>query len=82
MHVGDDDAFLAKYVNHPGSAKMRGGIELERIEKIGVNAAQQHIETLQAGDGADVDAVAGNGKVVAFDQEETEISCQRRMRMT
>ena len=45
---------------------MRGGIELERIERIGVDTAKQHVDALKAGDGADMDAVAADGEVVAL----------------
>ena len=78
-HVGDDHAVLADHVDQPGHAEMRGGIELERIEKIGIDPAQQHVEPLQAGHGADMDAVAADGEVVALDQHEAEIARQRRM---
>ena len=58
---------------------MRGRIELQRIEEIGIDPAQQHIEPLQAGDGADMDAVSADREVVALDQQETEIARDRRM---
>ncbi len=56
---------------------MRGGIELERIERVGIDPAQQHVEPLQAGDGADVDTVVADGEIVALDQQEAEIARQR-----
>ena len=56
---------------------MRGGVELERIEKVGIHPAQQHVEPLQSGDGADMDAVAADGEIVALDQQESEITRQR-----
>ena len=56
---------------------MRGGVEFQWIEEIGIDPAQQHIEPLQAGDGADMDAVAADGEIVALDQEEAEIARQR-----
>ena len=55
---------------------MRRRIEFERIEEIRIDPAQQHVEPLQAGDGADVDAVAADGEIVALDQEEAEIARQ------
>ena len=58
---------------------MRRRIEFERIEEIRIDPAQQHVEPLQAGDGADVDAVAADGEIVALDQEKAEIARQRRM---
>src|SRR6202035_3349990 len=54
-------------------------IELERIEKIGIDAAEQHVEPLEACDRADMDAIAGDREVVALDQQEAEIARQRRM---
>ena len=76
-HVGDDDAVLAQHVDQAGHAEMRGRIELERIEEIGIDPAQQHVEPLQAGDGADMNAVAADGEIVALDQQEAEIARQR-----
>jgi hypothetical protein len=78
-HVGDDDTVLAQHVDQPGHAELRGSVELQRIERIGIHPAQQHIEPLQAGDGADMNAVAADGEVVALDQQESEIARQRGM---
>ena len=78
-HVGDDDAVLAEHVDQAGHAEMRGGVEFQRIEKIGIDPAQQHVEPLQAGDGADMDAVAADREIVALDQQKAEIARQRRM---
>ena len=58
---------------------MRRRIELERIEEIRIDPAQQHVEPLQAGDGTNVDTVAADGEIVALDQEKAEIARQRRM---
>ncbi len=58
---------------------MRRRIEFERIEKIGIDPAQQHVEPLQAGDGADMDAVAADGEIVALDQQKAEIARKRRV---
>ena len=33
-HVGDDHTVLAQHVDQPGDAEMRGGIQLQRVEKI------------------------------------------------
>ena len=78
-HVGDHDAVLAQHVDQAGHAEMRGRVEFERIEEIGIDPAQQHVEPLQAGDGADMDAVAADGEVVALDQQEAEIARERRV---
>ncbi len=56
---------------------MRGSIQLQRIERIGIDPAQQHVEPLQAGDGTDMDAVAADGEIVALDQQKSEIARQR-----
>ena len=76
-HVGDHDAVLAQHVDQAGHAELRGGVELQRIEEIGIDPAQQHVEPLQAGDGADMNAVAADGEVVALDQQEAEIARER-----
>ncbi len=75
-HVGDHHAALAQHVDQAGHAELRGRIEFQRIEEIGIDPAQQHVEPLQAGDGADIDAVAADGEVVALDQQEAEIARQ------
>jgi hypothetical protein len=78
-HIGDDDAVLAQHIDQAGHAELRGGVQLQRIERIGIDSAQQHVEPLQAGDGADVDAVAAYGEIVALDQQKSEIARQRGM---
>ena len=78
-HVGDHDAVLAQHVDQARHAEMRGGIKFQRIEKVGIDPAQQHIEPLQPGDGADMDAVAADGEIVALDQQEAEITRDRGM---
>ena len=76
-HVGDHDAGLAHNVDQAGNAEMRGSVEFERIKEIGIDPPQQHVEALQARDGANMDAVAADGEVVAFDQHEAEIARKR-----
>ena len=76
-HVGDDDAVLAQHVDQAGHAEMRRRIEFQRIEEIGIDPAQQHVEPLQPRDGADMNAVAADGEIVALDQQEAEIARQR-----
>ena len=56
-----------------------GSIDLEGIEVVGIDPAQQHVEPLQSGDGANVDAVAADREIVALHQQETEIARERRM---
>jgi hypothetical protein len=67
-HVGDHDAILPDDIDQAGHAELRGRIELERIEKIGIDPSQQHVEPLQPGDGADMNAVATDGEIVALHQ--------------
>ena len=61
----------------PGTPSCEEASSSKRIEKIGIDPAQQHVEPLQAGDGADMDAVAADGEIVAFDQQESEVARQR-----
>ncbi len=78
-HIGDDDAVFPENVDQAGHAELRGRIKLQRIERIGIDPAQQHVEPLQACDGADMNAVAADGEIVALDQQESEIARQRCM---
>ena len=59
-----------------GDAKARGGVELERVGEIGVDAPQQHFGAAQAGDGADENAIVFDDEILAFDQQEAEIARQ------
>jgi hypothetical protein len=38
-HVGDDHAALAQHIDQAGHAEMRRGIELQRIEEVGIDSA-------------------------------------------
>ncbi len=76
-HVGDHDATLAQHLDEARHAEIGGRVELERIEHVGIDPPQQHVEPLQPGDGADVDAIAGDGEIIALDQEEAEIAGER-----
>ena len=44
----------------PGTPSRERGVELERIGEVGIEPAQQHFGALQAGDGADEDAVVAH----------------------
>ena len=56
---------------------MRRRIKLQRIEEIRIDPAQQHVEPLQPCNGADMNAIAADGEIVALDQQEAEIARQR-----
>ena len=72
--VDDDDLAVAHGLQQPRRAEAGGGIEFERIGKVGVDPPQQHLGALQAGNGADEDAVVAHAQVFAFDQKEPEIT--------
>jgi hypothetical protein len=57
-------------------AEPRGGVKLERIGKVGVDTAQQHLGALQAGNGAHEDAVVAHAQIFALDHEKAEIARQ------
>jgi len=62
----------------PG-AEPRGGVEFERIGKVGVDTAQQHFGALQAGNRAHEDAVIAHAQVFALDHEKAEVTRQIRV---
>ena len=72
--IDDDDLAVAHGLQQPRRAEAGGGIELERIGKIGIDPPQQHLGALQAGNGADEDAVVAHAQILAFDQQEPEIA--------
>ena len=65
---------VAHRLHQPGHAEPRARIELQRIGEIGVEPAQQHLGTLEAGNGADENAVVARREVRALDQQEAEIA--------
>ncbi len=73
-HVRDDDFAGADRFHQAGHAEPRGGVEFERIAPVGVDAAQQRIGALEAGDGAHMDLVVAHDEIAAFDQQEAEIA--------
>ena len=77
-HVGDDDAALRSTSTRPGTPRCEEALSSSGSSEVGIDAAQEHVEPLQAGDGADVDAAVADGEVVALDQQEAEIARQRR----
>jgi hypothetical protein len=78
-HVGDRNAAFSDNIDQTRNAKHRARIEFQRIEEIGVHTSQQHIEALQARDGADMKPVIAHREIVAFDQQKAEIARQRRV---
>ena len=68
--------FLRSTSIRPGTPSCEWCIELQRIERIGIDPAQHHVEPLQARDGADMDAVAADREIVALDQQKAEIARQ------
>jgi hypothetical protein len=76
-HVGDDHAILSEDIDQAGHPELRGRVELQWIERIGIDPAEQHVEPLQTGNGADMNAVAADGEIVALDQQKSEIARQR-----
>ena len=61
----------------PGTPSCEDASSSSGSSEIGIDPAQQHVEPLQPGDGADMDAVAADGEIVALDQQEAEIARQR-----
>ena len=72
--IDDDDLAVAHGLQQARRAEARGGIEFERIGEVGVDPPQQHLGALQAGNGADEDAVVAHAQVFALDQQEPEIA--------
>ena len=70
---------LATAIDQTRNAKHRARIEFQRIEEIGVHTSQQHIEALQARDGADMKPVIAHREIVAFHQQKAEVARQRRV---
>ena len=58
----------------PGTPRRERALELERIGEIGIETAQQHLGALEAGHGADEDAIVADGQVLALDQQKAEIA--------
>ena len=63
-----------KRLEQAGHAEARRGVQLERIDEIGVDAAPDHVGALQARDRADMDRPSCDDEVVALDQQEAEIA--------
>ena len=72
--IGDHDGAVAHRLHQPGHAEARTRVQLERIGEVGIEPAQQHFGALEAGHGADEDAVVAHRQVLAFDQQEAEIA--------
>ena len=72
--VGDDDVLAPDSLDQPGHAQRRGGVELERVGEIAVDAPPDDVRTLEAGDGAHMHQPVAHDEVAALDQQEAEIA--------
>ena len=72
--VDEGDGALARGADEAGGAEPRGGVELERVGEGGVEAAPEHGDGAQAGDGADHDPAVLDRQVLAFEQGEAEVA--------
>ena len=57
-----------------GRAEPGGGVQLQRIAPVGVDAPPQHVGALQAGDGAHIELAVVGHEVFALDQQQPEIA--------
>ena len=73
------DAARAHRLQQARHAQARGAVELQRIDEVGVDAAQDDVGALEARDGAHIDAAVAHDQVVALDQQEAEIARQVRL---
>ena len=65
---------LAQRADEAGRAEARGGVELERVGEGGVEAAPEHADRAEAGDGAHHDPAVLDGQVLALEQHEAEVA--------
>ena len=72
--IGDHHGAVAHRLHQARHAEARARVELERIGEVGIEAAQQHLGALEAGDRADEDAVVAHRQILALDQQEAEIA--------
>ena len=77
--VDDDNLAVAYRLDEAGHAEAGGGVELQRIGEIGVDAPQQHFSAAQTGDRSDKHAVVAHDQILAFDQQESEIAREIRV---
>ena len=68
------DRAVAQRLDHARRADLRLRVELERIGEGGIQAAPQHADRLQAGDGAHHHLPSDDGEVLALEQHEAEIA--------
>ena len=74
--IDDDDLVVAHGLDKPGDAEAGGGVEFERIGKIGIDPAQQYFGAPQTRDRADKDAVVTHDQILAVHQKKAEIARQ------
>ncbi len=65
---------MAQRLDHAGGADAAVVAQFERIGERGIEAAPQHADRLEAGDGAHHDLAVLDGEVFAFEQHEAEIA--------
>ena len=63
----------------PGHAEQRIAAQLQRIAEVVVEAAQDHVHRLQAGERLQVDAAVAHGQVGAVDQREAPVPREERV---
>ena len=77
--VGEHDVAGAVGVEEAGGAERRIGPEGERVEKIVIHAAVNHIYALQAGGGPHEDEVVVDHQIAALDKFDTHLAGQVRV---
>ena len=58
--IDDDDLAVTDGLQQPRNAEAGGGIEFERVGKVGIDAPQQNFSPPQAGNGPDENAIAAH----------------------
>ena len=71
---GDDYIAVAHGLRQPRHTEPRGGVEIERIGEVAVDAAPNDVGALEPRDGAHMHATLAHEKVIALDQKEAEIT--------
>ena len=58
---------------------MRGAVQLQGIDEVGVDAPQDHVGPLQPGDGPHINLAVAGDQVVTLDQQEAQVTGQVRL---
>ena len=77
--IADRDRAGARRLQQPRHADQRVRAQLERIAKLGVDAAHDEVDALEPLDGLQVDAVVAHGEVRAFDEAEAQVAREIRV---